>query len=247
MNIVEFGCNHHDVIVLLHGGGLSWWQYEEAARLLADRFHVVLPVLDGHAGSDAPFTTIQDNARRVIDYIDERFSGHVLLLGGCSLGGQIAAEVLAHRSHICDYALLESTLVCPMPVTAACTRPMLAMSYSLIRQRWFARLQFRYLGIKSDLFEPYYRDSAAISCADMAAFLAANAAYRLPNALADCTAEVLILVGGRELPSMKRSARRLAGILPHSTLEVLPGLGHGAFSINHPAQFAQRLLGFLHT
>ena len=44
MNIVEFGCEHHDVIVLLHGGGLSWWQYEEAARLLTDRFHVVLPI-----------------------------------------------------------------------------------------------------------------------------------------------------------------------------------------------------------
>lgn len=247
MNIVEFGCEHHKVIVLLHGGGLSWWQYEEAARLLADRFHVVLPVLDGHAGSDAPFTTIQDNARRVIDHIDERFGGHVLLLGGCSLGGQIAVDILAQRSHICDYALLESTLACPMPVIAACTKPMLAISYPLIRQRWFARLQFRYLGIKSDLFEPYYRDSAAISCADMAAFLAANAAYRLPNALADCTAEVLILVGGRELPSMKRSARRLADILPRSTLEVLPGLGHGAFSINRPEQFAQRLLGFLHT
>ena len=77
------------------------------------------------------------------------------------------------------------------------------------------------------------------------AFLAANAAYRLPNALADCTAEVLILVGSRELTSMKRSARKLAGILPHSTLEVLPGLGHGAFSINHAAQFIQWLLGFL--
>ena len=80
----------------------------------------------------------------------------------------------------------------------------------------------------------------------MAAFLAANAAYRLPNALADCAAKALVLVGSWELPSMKRSARKLANILPHSTLEVLPGLGHGAFSINRPEQFAQRLLRFLH-
>ena len=41
---------------------------------------------------------------------------------------------------------------------------------------------------------------------------------------------------------MKRSARALAACLPHSTLELLPGLTHGAYSINHAGQFAQRLL-----
>ena len=242
MNAVEFGHEHEDVIVLLHGGGLSWWQYDEAARLLSDRFHVVLPILDGHAGSDAPFASIEENARRVIQSIDERFGGHVRLLGGCSLGGQIAAEALAQRGDICDYALLESTLVCPMPFTAACTRPLLAMSFPLISKRWFARLQFRYLGIKPDLFAAYYRDTACITRRDMAAFLAANASYRLPEALSDCLAQALILVGSRELPSMKRSARALAACLPHNTLELLPGLTHGTYSINHAGQFAQRLL-----
>ena len=241
MNTVEFGREHTDVIVLLHGGGLSWWQYEEAALLLADRFRVVLPMLDGHAGSDAPFTTIEDNARRVIDYLDRHSGGHILLLGGCSLGAQIATGILSQRGDICDYAVLESALVGPMPVTAACTKPMLALSYPLIRQRWFARLQFRSLGIKPALFEQYVRDTACITQRDMAAFLAANAAYRLPAALSGCRAQALILVGSRELPVMKRSARRLAAALPHSTLEVLPGLGHGAYSINHADQFARRL------
>ena len=36
--------------VLLHGGGLSWWNYRAVADLLAaNGYRVVLPVLDGHA------------------------------------------------------------------------------------------------------------------------------------------------------------------------------------------------------
>ena len=62
MQVLEFGQQNTDTVMLLHGGGLSWWNYREAAKLLAERYHVVLPVLDGHADSDAPFTAIEENA-----------------------------------------------------------------------------------------------------------------------------------------------------------------------------------------
>ena len=76
--------------MLLHGGGLSWWNYCAAAERLSGRYRVILPVLDGHAGSDRAFTTIEDNAAAVIGYIDSHCDGRVALLGGVSLGGQIA-------------------------------------------------------------------------------------------------------------------------------------------------------------
>lgn len=73
MTAEEFGQHNSEIILLLHGGGLSWWNYREAAKILSARYHVVLPVLDGHADSDAPFTTIEDNAAGLISYIDDRF------------------------------------------------------------------------------------------------------------------------------------------------------------------------------
>ena len=48
MTVMEYGKQNQDTILLLHGGGLSWWNYREAAELLAVLYHVVLPVLDGH-------------------------------------------------------------------------------------------------------------------------------------------------------------------------------------------------------
>ena len=90
MNVIEFGKQNRSIILLLHGGGLSWWNYRDVAQLLEKDYHVILPVLDGHAGSNVPFTTIEDNAARLISYIDTRFGGQILAIGGLSLGGQVA-------------------------------------------------------------------------------------------------------------------------------------------------------------
>lgn len=74
MIIQEYGTDRKDTIILLHGGGLSWWNYREVAELLQGEYHFILPVLDGHAGSDRPFTTIEDNASEIISFIDEHLN-----------------------------------------------------------------------------------------------------------------------------------------------------------------------------
>ena len=55
MNYKEFGKDNPKTIILLHGGGLSWWNYREEAEALKNEYHVVIPILDGHAGSDKHF------------------------------------------------------------------------------------------------------------------------------------------------------------------------------------------------
>ena len=42
MQYVEYGAHNLQTVILLHGGGLSWWNYRDVAQLLSDRFHVVL-------------------------------------------------------------------------------------------------------------------------------------------------------------------------------------------------------------
>ena len=42
MNMIEFGKQNPDVVMLLHGGGLSWWNYREIATLLAEQYVKIL-------------------------------------------------------------------------------------------------------------------------------------------------------------------------------------------------------------
>ena len=242
MEFREFGDKDRPVVMLLHGGGLNWWNYREQAELLAPRFHVILPILDGHAGSSRAFTSIADNAAEIIDFIDAECVGKVLLAGGLSLGAQILLEMLAQRGDVCRYAFVESAAVIPSRVTHAMIGSAFGSSYALMRSRRFARLQARSLHIRPELFEDYYRDTCAISKADMISFLRANTAFSLPDAVRSCSAQVHVFAGSRENGEILKSVKALQKGIPGCSVKILPGLFHGEFSLNHAEEYADTVM-----
>ena len=242
MNYVEYGKENRDVIILLHGGGLSWWNYKEVAEILQTDYHVILPILDGHAGSDKQFTTIEDNASEIIEFINSQFGGSVLLIGGLSLGGQILLEVLSQCKDICKYAIVESALVIPSKFTYFMIKPAFGSCYCLIRYKWFSKLQFKSLRIKQELFEDYFRDTCGISKSDMIAFLQENSVYSLKEMIGDCVANVHIFVGEKENHAMRKSAKIIYKKIQESFIQVLPNMHHGEFSINHADDYVSKIL-----
>lgn len=237
----EYGTDQKDTIILLHGGGLSWWNYREVAEILQEEYHIILPILDGHSGSDRPFTTIEENAEEMIQFIDEKLSGSVLLIGGLSLGGQILLEMLSKRKDLCTYALVESAAVIPSRLTNMLIAPAFGSCYGLIGNRGFSRLQFKSLHIKPELFEDYYRDTCQIKKHDMIAFLKANTAYALKDSLRESSAMIHVYVGEKENREILRSAESICRMLPACKLTRMNGLRHGEFSINHADQYANAL------
>ena len=241
MHYVEYGKENNNTILLLHGGGLSWWNYEEVAKSLQDDYHIILPILDGHAESDKPFTTIADNAAEIITFIDTHLGGSVFLIGGLSLGGQILLEILSQRNDVCNYAIIESALVIPSKQTHSMIKPAFESSFGLIQYKWISKLQFKSLKIKSDLFDCYFRDTCAISKKDMIAFLQANSLYSLKESIKNCSTKAYIFVGGKENKAMQKSARIIHQALQESVLQVLPKLYHGEFSINHGNDYSNKI------
>lgn len=245
MQYKEYGTENKDVIILLHGGGLAPWNYYKEAEMLKEKFRIVIPVLDGHSGSDCNFSTIEENARSVVEFIDKNFGGQVLLIGGLSLGGQILVEMLSQRKDICKFAIIESALVLPMKTTARLIKPTFSLSYPLIKKRLFAKLQFNSLHINSDFFEEYYKDSTAISKDNMIAFLMANSDYKMKDSLSDCTAKTLVAVGGKEQAIMKKSAGIISRKIPDSSMEIMQGFYHGDLSVNRPELYVEKLLSLI--
>ena len=242
LNYVEYGKENRDVMILLHGGGLSWWNYKEAAEILQTDYHVILPILDGHAGSDQQFTTIEDNASEIIEFINGQFGGSVLLIGGLSLGGQILLEILSQRKDICQYAIVESALVIPSKFTYFMIKPAFGNCYSLIKYKWFSKLQFESLRIKPNLFDLYYKDTCAISKRDIIAFLQENSVFSLKAGIEECKTTVQIFVGEKENRLMKESAKIIHEKLQNSDIQVLSNMYHGDFSINYAGDYVKRIL-----
>ena len=240
MIVKEYGKSNKDIIMLLHGGGLSWWNYEEVSEILKSNYHVILPILDGHSGSDRDFTSIESNANEIIEYIDNNYNGNVKLIGGLSLGAQILLDILSKRDNICEYAIIESALVFPMKMTNRLIESSINMSYGLINKKWFSKLQFKSLKIKEELFDKYYIDSSNITKDNMISFLKANSNYHLKNIKTN-KSKSIVIVGSKERPIMIRSAKIIHDELINSELEILSGYYHGDLSINHPNEYAEKV------
>lgn len=243
MKFMELGKTENPAVILLHGGGLSWWSVEEQARLLQRKYRVVMPIIDGHgedAGTD--FTGIGDSAEKLLGFIDRGCGGRVFALCGLSLGAQIAAAVLAARPEIAEYAVLESILVQPGHTQRqSIPEVLIRCSHGLIQYRWFSKLQARAEFLPAKLFEPYFRDARIISEKSLARILNSNGDFHIPTGLGQTKAKVLILVGSGEKAEMKLSAGLLKKAIPESRLVVARGMRHGEFSIKHPESYVRVL------
>ena len=241
MKYKEYGLKNKDIIILLHGGGLSWWNYIDEIGLLEDEFHIVIPILDGHSDSDTNFISIENNASEIINFINENYNGKVKLIGGLSLGGQVLLEILSRNPNICEYAVIESALVIPMKFTYKMIEPIFNLTYGLTKKSWFSKLQFKNLKIKNSLYDLYYEDTCKISKNNLIAFMKSNSSYELKDTLSRTRAKVLILVGSKERSIMKKSAVKIAELILNSELEILQGYYHGDISINHADDYVERV------
>jgi len=66
MKFKEFGQSDLPTIILLHGGGLSWWSIKNVIDDLQQNYHVVTPIIDGHGDDgDTIFVSIEDSASKL--------------------------------------------------------------------------------------------------------------------------------------------------------------------------------------
>jgi pimeloyl-ACP methyl ester carboxylesterase len=242
MRFKTFGDRNLPVIVMLHGGGLSWWSLTGIVELMKGAYHVVTPVIDGHGeDGDTGFMSIEDSAEKLIRHIDSEYEGEVHTICGLSLGAQIALEVLARRQNIAKYAVIESALVHPIKGVVALTVPTYKLFYGLVKQKWFSKMQAKTLFVPEDMFQQYYEDSLRISKESLINITISNGNYAVKDTLSHTNAKVLILVGEKELGLMKRSAETLHQAIPQSELVRLPEMGHGEISLIHAAEYVELL------
>lgn len=91
MKYFEFGQQNPELMVMLHGGGVSYRGVLPVAREMAKLYHGVLVAYDGF-NPDEPqtqFKSPMDEARRLSDYIVARNSGKNDILYGISYGCRV--------------------------------------------------------------------------------------------------------------------------------------------------------------
>lgn len=238
----ESGENDFRTMIFIHGGGLSDWSLMPVVNEFQKNFHVITPIIDGHGeASTETFTSITDSAEKLIHYIDAQCNGRVFAIAGLSLGAQIVTEVISQRDDITQYAIIESALVYPIKGITSITVPTYQMCYGLIKQRWFSKMQAKSLCVPSNMLETYYKDSIKMSKQSLINMTLSNGTYDLKESIINTKAKVLIIVGEKEIPVMKKSAQKINKKVPGSELYIAPGLKHGEVSLIYPQKYIELL------
>jgi pimeloyl-ACP methyl ester carboxylesterase len=246
MLLKEFGNKELPTIILLHGGGLSYWSLSSVVELLEADYHVVTPIIDGHGeNGNEPFVSIEQSADKLLAYIDKACDGKVFMLGGLSIGAQIVTEALIKRDNVAQYAILESPLVVPIKGITTLTVPIFKLFYGLIKMKWLSKTQAKVLFVPENMFEHYYSDSLKMSKQSLINIILSNGTYALKSGIENANAKVMIIIGEKERRIMKKSAQILHDKIPESKLYISKKMGHGELSLVYPKEYVKLIHAFI--
>lgn len=246
MKYHEYGDKSLPVMMLIHGGGWSYWMYLQEARLLQDKYHVILPVLDGHGEEkDQVYISTEHCAKSLIAYVEEHHEGKLFLLGGVSLGGQIAIEMMAQKPELAKYVIIESGMCIPSKRLLSFTHWVNKWFGKYIYSEKFNRWAVKKVPMAEELVPMYIRDMSSIRMETLNAFVTSYYAYTLKEALKQSNAKFVYWYGTKELSIVRECGEALKGWVQHCEVVPLKGYNHGEISTYHPEEWVALAEDFL--
>ena len=244
----EFGDKKFPHILLIHGGGNSWWNYLRQARMLSDKYHVILPTLDGHGEEyQKEYISTENSAQQILEYIKNNCDGKLFAVGGVSLGGQIAIELLSLDSYIAEKAIIDGSSCIPQPKLARiCTiivkqfgKIMFSKSASKI-QLGLMKKMYPNMAYPEEIENYYIEDMPRIPIKTLVTiYQTYMGRYRLKDTITESKAQVLYIYGEKEMKCVKESAKLFQKMHPDCTLYEAKGYNHGYLSAYLPLEWME--------
>ena len=177
----EYGDKNASLMVFLHGGGVSDWMWDKQIQYFT-HYHCFVPTLPGHGlNNDEIRFSIKDSAEEVMKLIEEKANGKKVILIGFSLGSQVIIQLLSMKPDLIDFAIINSASVRPMLYVKKVIKPIIRLSFPLIKNRWFSKLQAKTLYISEDYFEKYYEESCQMKPDTLVRVLEENMSFEIPK------------------------------------------------------------------
>jgi 3-oxoadipate enol-lactonase len=239
-------------VVLLHGATLDHHAWDAQVEVLSERYRVVVPDLRGHGESTIPgqfrFEDALADVMALLDAVDAEHPGAPITLGGLSLGGNLAQEVVYRAPDRVD-ALVVADSTCNTSVRHPLAAAMTIASLSTLGMTSHERFVRRAAEVTSpyeDVRQYVTETNADRTNAETLQILAellqsalhADRDYRLP-------VPTLLMHGDLDrVGDIVDGNRTWAARDEHAEYVVVPAAGH-ASNQDNPAAFNAALLAFL--
>ena len=254
MKFHEFGDKNLPPILLIHGGGSSWWNYLRQARILSHKYHVILPTLNGHGEEfQKYYISTEDSAQEILNYVRQNYDGKLFAIGGVSLGGQIAMELLSIDSKLAEKAIIDGSLCITQPRLAKISIFLVSIFSKLMFSKSSCKLQlsimnkcYPRLAYLDELKNYFMEDMPRTPIKTLVTIYKTYIGYyKLKSSISKSKAKVLYIYGEKELNCVKASAKLFQQLHPNTILYEAKGYNHGYLSAYLPQEWLRLVVPFL--
>lgn len=222
--------------------------------LLENEFHVIAVSTDGYDGKGTVFTTAEDSAVSVENYIKENLNGHVHLVFGESFGSATAAELFNRKNVQIDSMILSG----PQYVNLGILDWFLKRYIPKYQYKFIQKLQSAKQSGKMPFILKLYTGADDAALFDEFHGLAPDISL---ETLQNCTDEALRLYSkikqykiqsnahvsvwyGEKEPNMKKALQFLTKVYPNAENHPFIGYAHGEI-VSHPDVMAEEIRKFI--
>lgn len=223
----EYGNKSAPLMVFLHGGGVSSWMWDHQVRYFKHYHCMTIDLPEQGASRNTEKFSIKLSAEKVNEIIKKRAKGKEVIVIGFSLGAQVAIKMLSLDPDLVDYAVINSALVRPNLMIQKMIRPTIRLSFPLVRNKSFAKLQAKTLYISEEYFDRYYKESSQMKSDTLIRILGENMSFEIPENFHQVESKILVTVGEKEKAVMKKSAEDLVADNSNCIGIIIPKVGHG--------------------
>ena len=228
-------------LLLIPGLGVSYEIFLPLIEILKERFDIIAVGIDGFLmGEESRFTSVDDQAAQVIQYVRENLDGHLNVAYGLSLGGKILSRILERDEIVIDHAIMDAAPLLPLP------------KWSVDPLRYYQSLNvwtcYHWTGFWKWVFHSHYFDVLLEECKKVwpsGRGKAVRDGYKdvYTHKLESIHgADIHFWYGTKEAFVAKPQVEHLRTLHPDTHVEVFPGMNHGQLLVDHPEEVARRIL-----
>lgn len=240
MDFKYFGKEDAPTLLLIPGLGVSYEVFLPLIDLLQDKFRVIAVQVDGFTiGKYTRFTSIDDQAAQVINFVKAQLDGRLDCAYGLSLGGKILSRVLERDEITVDHAILDAAPLLPLPKWLEGP-----LRYYQSVNVWTC---YHWAGFWRWVFHSHYFDVQLDECRKVYPYGGRRAVldgYKsvYTNKLESIHgADIHFWYGTLEAFAAKPQAEHLKKIYPAVKIEIFPKMNHGQLLVDHPEEVAKRI------
>ena len=108
MRVLEYGREHEKTLLFLPCTAEPEWAFTDSVTLLAQNYHVMQIVYDGHGETGEDFDSVEATVDEVTDWLRSQGVAYLDAAYGCSLGGACLTRLLALGKIPVGHAIIDA-------------------------------------------------------------------------------------------------------------------------------------------